>query len=120
MAMVLTNNGLFQGNAPVMVNQAGFLHDLVGSTVLGVPNALGVDGNPLTAAVNTVKDTTSAAATAGKAVIATAAWVSDRDNWLRIIKVLIGCAFIIEGIMMLVSKPLMSPQAVAAIATVAK
>jgi hypothetical protein len=69
--------------------------------------------NPL----DTIKDSTSAVVTAGKTLVAAERWIADRDNWIRIVKVLIGFGFIIQGVAMLANKSL-APDAMAALTKV--
>lgn len=104
----LANNG-----KPVIVNASGGLPDLPPLSGLGLFDRL-LPGNipspedlvgSIPDAANTVTDTTSATVTAGKSVAAAARWMSDRDNWFRIAKVLLGGVMIIEGLAMLTSHP---------------
>jgi hypothetical protein len=67
--------------------------------------------NPLDA----IGDVTDAAVTSGRAVIAAYKWIGDRDNWIRILKVVMGAALINIGAYMLIGK-----SASGAMSTVAK
>lgn len=121
-------NGALQSNgSPVIVNAGGNLPalpplsglDLLDKFIPGnlpSPNDLvNGAGNAGTGALTTVTDTATAAASAGKAVVAAAEWMADRDNWIRIVKVVLGAVMMIEGMAMLASKALLTPQVMSAL-----
>jgi hypothetical protein len=120
MAYTFTNGALYSNGKPVMVNQAGFLQrlpsDAASLGLLGLPGealSLAQGNNPISGAIHTVQDTASASVSGVKAVLAAGQWLSNRNNWIRVAKVVVGAAMIIEGLALLVAKPL-TPQLIAA------
>lgn len=116
----VTNGVLYSGGKPVIVDASGhiplpplsglgLLDELTGGNLIPSPEDA-FRSNPLT----TIKDTASATVSAAKATVAAGQWLSDRNNWIRIAKVLLGAAMMIEGINMMVSKAV-TPQIISAV-----
>lgn len=124
MASFTVRNGSLYDNTgrPVFVNTKG--EPWAGGGFFGSPfthphNPL-EDIPGLSDAAGTIKDTATAAASTAKAVIAATKWISDRNNWIRVAKVIIGTFMIVEGIALLIGKSTISSQAVSTIAKTVK